>query len=233
VVYVQEVLDKMKTCVILPTYDEAKEIGRLVREIKVQNLDVLVIDDGSSDNTSQVAQDSGAITLRNEKNQGKGASLIKGFNYALTYDYDAVITMDGDGQHLPEDIPYFIRLAKYSNSAIFIGNRMQRIRNMPLVRLITNRFMSWILSCLTKQKIPDTQCGFRLIKTEVLKRIELVTSKYETESEILIKGSRLGFKIESVPIKTVYSDEKSQINPLIDTLRFIRLIIRELWITWS
>ena len=93
--------------------------------------------------------------------------------------------------------------------------------------------MSWILSCLTKQKIPDTQCGFRLIKTEVLKRIELVTSKYETESEILIKGSRLGFKIESVPIKTVYSDEKSQINPLIDTLRFIRLIIRELWITWS
>lgn len=223
----------MKTCVIIPTYDEAKEIGRLVREIKLQNLDVLVIDDGSSDNTSQIAQESGAITLRNEKNQGKGASLIKGFNYALTYDYDAVIIMDGDGQHLPEDIPYFMRLAKYSDSAIFIGNRMQRTRNMPLVQVITNRLMSWVLSCLTKQKIPDTQCGFRLIKTEVLKRIELVTSKYETESEILIKGSRLGFKIESVPIKTVYSDEKSQINPLIDTLRFIRLITRELWTTRS
>jgi len=223
----------MKTCVIIPTYDEAKEIGRLVREIKLQNLDVLVIDDGSSDNTSQIAQESGAITLRNEKNQGKGASLIKGFNYALTYDYDAVIIMDGDGQHLPEDIPYFMRLAKYSDSAIFIGNRMQRTRNMPLVRVITNRLMSWVLSCLTKQKIPDTQCGFRLIKTEVLKRIELVTSKYETESEILIKGSRLGFKVESVPIKTVYSDEKSQINPLIDTLRFIRLITRELWTTRS
>jgi len=223
----------MKTCVIIPTYDEAKEIGRLVEAIRLQNLDVLVIDDGSSDNTSQVARNSGAITLRNEKNQGKGASLIKGFNYALTYDYDAVITMDGDGQHLPEDIPYFMRLAKYSDSAIFIGNRMQRTRNMPLVRLITNRLMSWVLSCLTKQKIPDTQCGFRLIKTEVLKRIEFVTSKYETESEILIKGSRLGFNIESVPIKTVYSDEKSQINPLIDTLRFIRLIIRELWTTRS
>jgi len=223
----------VKTCVIIPTYNEAKEIGRVVKEIKLQNLDVIVIDDGSSDNTSQIARDYGAITLRNEKNQGKGASLIKGFNYALTYDYDAVITMDGDGQHLPEDILYFMRLAKYSNSAIFIGNRMQKTKNMPLVRLITNRFMSWFLSCLAKQRIPDTQCGFRLIKKDVLKRVELVTSKYETESEILVRSSRLGFKIESVPIKTIYTQERSQINPFIDTLRFIRFIIRELWTTRS
>ncbi len=223
----------MRTCVIIPTYNEAKGIGRLVKEIRLQNLDVLVVDDGSSDNTSQIAKDGGAIVLRNEKNQGKGASLIKGFNYALTNEYDAVITMDGDGQHLPEDIPYFMRLAKYSDSAIFIGNRMQKIKNMPLVRLITNRFMSWFLSCLAKQRIPDTQCGFRLLKKEVLKRVNLVTSKYETESEILIKSSRLGFKIESVPIKSIYTHEISQINPFIDTLRFIRLIIKELWTTQS
>jgi len=157
--------------------------------------------------------------------------LIKGFNYALANGYDAVITMDGDGQHLPEDIPYFMRLAKYSDSAIFIGNRMQRTKTMPFVRVVTNRFMSWLLSCLTKQRIPDSQCGFRLIKKEVLKSVTLVTSKYETESEILIKGSRLGFKIEAVPIKTIYRKEKSQINPLIDTVRFIRLIIRALWTT--
>jgi glycosyltransferase involved in cell wall biosynthesis len=223
----------MKTCVIIPTYNEANKIGRLVREVKLQNLDVLVIDDGSSDNTSQIAQNAGAITLRNENNQGKGASLIKGFNYALTHDYEAVIAMDGDGQHLPEDIPYFIRLAKYSDSAIFIGNRMQRTKDMPLARLVTNKFMSWFLSCLAKQRIPDTQCGFRLIKKEVLKRLNLTTSKYETESEILIKGSRLGFRIESVPIKTIYNKEKSQINPFIDTIRFIKLIIRELWTTRS
>jgi len=221
----------MKTCVIIPTYNEAKNIARLLKEIKLQNLDVLVIDDGSSDNTSEVAGNNGAIVLRNQNNQGKGASLIKGFNYALTSDYDAVITMDGDGQHLPEDIFYFMRLAQYSDSAIIIGNRMQRTKNMPLMRFITNRFMSWFLSSLAKQKIPDTQCGFRLIKKDVLQKINLVTRKYETESEILIKGSRLGFKIESVPIKTVYSDEKSQINPFIDTLRFIRFIIRELWTT--
>jgi glycosyltransferase involved in cell wall biosynthesis len=233
VVYVQEILDIMRTCVIIPTYNEARGIAGLVKEIRLQNLDVLVVDDGSSDNTAQIARECGAITLRNENNEGKGASLIKGFNYALANGYDAVITMDGDGQHLPEDIPYFMRLAKYSDSAIFIGNRMQRTKTMPFVRVVTNRFMSWLLSCLTKQRIPDSQCGFRLIKKEVLKSVTLVTSKYETESEILIKGSRLGFKIEAVPIKTIYRKEKSQINPLIDTVRFIRLIIRELWTTRS
>lgn len=221
----------MKTCVIIPTYNESGEIARLVKEIKLQNLDVLVIDDGSSDNTAQLAENNGAAVLRNRINQGKGASLIKGFDYALRGDYDTVITMDGDGQHLPQDILFFLRLAEYSDSAIIIGNRMKNSKNMPFSRLMTNRFMSWFLSRLSRQKIPDTQCGFRLIKKEVLKKLNLTTHKYETESEILIKGARLGFKIESVPIKTVYSNEKSQINPFIDTLRFVRFIIRELWIT--
>jgi len=221
----------MKTCVIIPTFNEVREISRLVKEIRLQGLDVLVIDDGSIDNTSQIAKDSGAIVLRNEVNEGKGASLMKGFNYALANGFDAVITMDGDGQHLPEDIPYFMRLAKYSDNNIFIGNRMQRTKTMPLTRILTNKFMSWILSCMAKQNIPDTQCGFRLIKREALKGVKLTTTKYETESEILIECSRLGFKIESVPIKTVYSYERSRINPFIDTLRFFRFVIRKLWTT--
>lgn len=219
----------MKTCVIIPTFNEYKEIGRIVAEVRKQNLEVIVIDDGSSDNTAVIAKDSGATVLKNEGNQGKGASLIKGFNYALDCGCDAVITMDGDGQHLPEDIPYFMRLAKYSDSGIIIGNRMQKIRNMPLLRLFTNRFMSWLISAVAKQKIPDTQCGFRLIKQEVLKKVRLSTSKYETESEILIRCARLGFKIESVPIKSIYRGEKSNINPFIDTLRFIKFILKELW----
>lgn len=219
----------MKTCVIIPTFNEYKEIGRIVAEVRKQNLEVIVIDDGSSDNTAVIAKDSGATVLKNEGNQGKGASLIKGFNYALDCGCDAVITMDGDGQHLPEDIPYFMRLAKYSDSGIIIGNRMQRIRNMPLLRLFTNKFMSWLISAVAKQKIPDTQCGFRLIKQEVFKKVRLSTSKYETESEILIKCARLGFKIESVPIKSIYMGEKSNINPFIDTLRFVKFILKELW----
>ncbi|MDD5568753.1 MAG: hypothetical protein PHY88_06065, partial [Candidatus Omnitrophica bacterium] len=84
----------------------------------------------------------------------------------------------------------------------------------------------WIISILSKQDIPDTQCGFRLIKRSVLEKVELKTSKFETETEILIKASRLGFKIDSVPIKTVYRGEKSQINPIVDTFRFIKFIIK-------
>lgn len=221
----------MKTCVLIPTYNEAKTIAQLIRQIRSQNLEVIVVDDGSMDDTSSIAQDSGAIILKNQANEGKGASLIKGFNYALEKGFDAVITMDGDGQHLPEDIPAFVRMAEDSNTAVFIGNRMSCIRNMPAFRVLTNKIMSWLISGITKQKIFDTQCGFRLIKREVLEKLNLMTKKYETESEILIRASRLGFKIESVPVNTVYKDEKSKINPLIDALRFIKFIFRELWIT--
>lgn len=221
----------MKTCVIIPTYNEAKTIGELIRQICSQELDVVVIDDGSGDNTYQIARDSGATVLRNQTNEGKGASLIRAFNYALSKGFDAVITMDGDGQHEASDLPYFMRLAKYSNSGILIGNRMFKYKSMPYVRLATNKFMSWIISKIIKQKIPDTQCGFRLIKKEVLEKLDLKTRKYEIESEVLIKTSRLGFKIESIPIKTIYMGEKSQIDPFIDALRFIRFIIREIWIT--
>ncbi|MBC8436258.1 MAG: glycosyltransferase family 2 protein [Candidatus Omnitrophica bacterium] len=218
----------MKACVLIPTFNEAGAIGSLIEKILRHDLSVIVVDDGSRDNTSVIAREKGAVVLRNPANEGKGASLKKGFNFALEQNYDAVITMDGDGQHRPDDIPYFMRLAQYSQSGIFIGNRMSRSANMPLLRLLTNKFMSWLISAIAKQRIPDTQCGFRLIKKEVLERLKLRTSKYETESEILIKAARAGFKVESVPIKSVYSGEKSKINPFVDTLRFVRFIIKEL-----
>lgn len=236
-VYVQEVLGlkytPMNPSVIIPTYNEAGTIAGLIKQILAQNLEVVVIDDGSRDGTARIARDSGAVVFRNPDNEGKGSSLIKGFNYALDKNFDAVITMDGDGQHEACDIPYFIRLAKHSDSGILIGNRMCKTRSMPCLRLLTNKFMSWFISTVAGQEIPDTQCGFRLIKKAVLEKVQLKTRKYETESEILIKASRLGFKIESVPIKTIYNREKSQINPLIDTLRFIRFIFKELWTTQS
>ena len=218
----------MRTCVIIPSHNEAKEIGALIRDIRKQGLEVFVIDDGSSDDTSAIAKENGATVLRNEINQGKGASLVKGFDFALGKGFDAVITMDGDGQHLPQDIPYFMRLAEFSDSAIIIGNRMLKTKNMPLVRILTNKFMSWLISLVAGQNIPDTQCGYRLIKKEVLEKVKLKTVKYETESEMLIKASRSGFKIESVPIETVYRGEISRVHPVRDTLRFIKFIIGEL-----
>lgn len=223
----------MKTCVVIPAYNEEKVIGEVVKRVRSKHLDVLVVDDGSKDNTSLIAEKCGAVVQRNDRNMGKGASLVKGFNYALGKGFDAVITMDGDGQHCAEDIENFLHSAVSCEGAIFIGDRMGQTKNMPVVRVLTNRFMSWLISCLVKQKVPDSQCGFRLIKRQVLEKIKIKTLKFEIESEMLIRAARLGFEIRSVPIKTIYSGEKSQINPFIDTLRFIKFIVRELWIMRS
>jgi len=217
----------MRTCVIIPTYNESKAIAELIKQIKDLNLEVIIIDDGSSDATVKIAQASGSKVLLNETNTGKGATLIKGYNFAIAQGFDAIISMDGDGQHSSEDIKTFIQKAQNPNVFVIIGNRMMMTKKMPILRIITNNFMSWLLSLIIKQKIPDTQCGFRLVKREALLAMNLSTTKYETESEILIKAARLGYKIESVPVKTIYCGQKSKINPFIDTLRFLRLLTRQ------
>lgn len=229
-VYVQEILDTMKICVVIPVYNESKLIGSIIKQIKQLILDVLVVDDGSSDGTPEIAGESGAVVIKNEKNIGKGASLSKGFDYALEHNFDAVITIDGDGQHSPSDIANFIRLAESPGSDIIIGNRMCDTGNMPLLRFFTNKFISWFISVITRQDIPDTQCGFRLIKKKVLEQTSTQTNKYEAESEILIKAARNGFKIKSVSIHTIYQGEISRINPFVDTYRFIRFIIKDIFL---
>ncbi len=219
----------MKICALIPAYNEAGAIKEIIRQIKQQGLAVVIIDDGSSDNTSQISASEGAVVLINLKNEGKGRSLNKGFAYCLENNFDAVIAMDGDGQHLPQDIPLFINAAKTSNAGIIVGNRMSQARNMPLVRFLTNRFMSWLISLICGQKIPDSQCGFRLIKKEVLEKIKLKTSKFEVESELLIAASAAGFKIESLAVSTVYGTEVSHINPFADTVRFFNFILKTLF----
>ena len=217
----------MNTCVIIPTFNESRNIRGLIKEIMKFGLSVLVVDDGSKDDTVKIAMDAGAGVIVNEFNQGKGASLIRGFAYCLEKGFDAVICMDGDGQHLPADIALFLQEARAGKAEMFVGNRMNDTKKMPLVRWMTNKFMSWLISIICGQKIYDSQCGFRLIKAGLLRRLDLKYSKYEIESEMLIKASRLGYKIISLPITTVYQGEKSGINPFMDTLRFIRYLFRE------
>jgi len=218
----------MKTCVIIPTYNESKAIGGIVREIiSKRKFDVVVVDDGSSDKTGKIASDNGAVVIYNKTNLGKGFALKQGFKYALDNGYEAVITMDGDGQHHHEDIDNFINASLDEDVAIVVGNRMLEMKNMPFVRKITNKVMSSVISLACKQAIPDSQCGFRLIKREVLENIDLKTDKYEIESELLIKAAKLNHKIKSVNIRTIYTGQKSQINPFVDTFRFIRFILKE------
>lgn len=226
----------MKVGVLIPAYNEEGTIFSLVKGLLAlsagrQGLveEVVIIDDGSTDNTRREAERAGARVVSHPENRGKGAALKTGFCYALQRGFEAIITMDGDGQHDGAEIPTFLEKAQEKEAHIIIGNRMGNVRNMPLVRLWTNRVTSRIISALTHQKIDDSQSGYRLIRKEVLQNINLVTSNFDAESELLVKASQHSYKIASIPIKTIYRDKfASKIKPLKDTLRFIRLVFR-LW----
>lgn len=215
-----------KICVLIPSFNEARTIGQLISDLKKLSFSVYVVDDGSCDDSAAISERSGAVVLRHPKNQGKGAALRTGFERILQDGFDAVLVMDGDGQHTIEDAERFIKEEEYIGADMIIGNRMLETSAMPHHRVVTNKFMSGMISRLSGQYVPDTQCGFRLIKKEVLKKIKLISSNYEIESEMILRAAREGFTIESLPIKTVYRDEKSRINPVIDTLRFIMLMAK-------
>ncbi|HEC68797.1 MAG TPA: glycosyltransferase family 2 protein [Candidatus Omnitrophica bacterium] len=217
----------MKVWIVIPAFNEEKTIQVIVRKVKDKSLPVIVIDDGSQDNTYSKALEAEAdIVLRNERNLGKGASLRKVFTYLINnnLDCEAVIIMDADAQHLPEELSLFIEKLK-KGSCFIVGNRLSSPSGMPLIRLITNKLMSYIISKKIKQEVPDTQCGFKAIRREVLEKLCLKTSKYEIDSELIIKSAFLGYRIESVPIKSVYREQRSNINPFWDTFRFIRFIL--------
>jgi len=218
----------MKICVIMPAHNEAKTIGDLIKSINPYVADVLIIDDGSTDETERIAKEAGASVIAFKKNAGKGAALKAGFEYALKNNYDAVITMDADGQHSPKDILGILENASSSEAGIVVGNRMANPEAMPAMRFATNLAMSLIISAVCKQNIPDTQCGFRLVKCNVLKKIRLLSANYEIESEILIRASKAGFKIKSTPIKSIYEGQASLINPIVDTWRFFAMLFRAL-----
>ena len=217
----------MKICVIIPAHNESLKIGEIVSQMKRKKLSVVVIDDGSNDNSGAIASQNGAFVIPHKEKQGKGVSLCDGFNFAVKNDFNGVITMDGDGQHSVSDIDVLLEVAFKHQPCLVTGNRMNNTKDMPWMRWLANRVTSYIISSICRQNIPDTQCGFRFVSIDILKCINLKSSDFEIESEVLIEASKKGFKIYSVPIQTIYRDESSKINPLVDTIRFFVYVIKE------
>ncbi len=212
--------------VLIPAHDEAEHIAAVVRGAKRFVSRVLVVDDGSLDATASTAAAAGAEVIRHPINRGKGVALRRGFEALLSSGAEGVIVLDGDGQHDPEEIPAFIEMARGTGADIVVGNRMGATSSMPLVRYYTNRVMSWVLSRLSGQDIPDSQCGYRLLSRRVLEKLSLTTGNYDTESEMLVQASRRGFTIRSTPVKAIYTGQTSKIRPGRDTVRFLMLILR-------
>ncbi len=220
-----------KICVIVPAYNVARTITQVITGISqfFENKDIVIVDDGSTDETATLAAACGVVLLQNINNQGKGAALKKGFAHAIEKHYAAVLCLDGDLQHATEDIPNFLaRFEAEKNLTLILGNRMADLSKMPWDRQFSNQTTSLLISLLTGQRIRDSQSGYRLIGTDVLKRIKLVSNKYETESELLVKILKRKLKFAQVPIRTIYNNQPSHIHRLKDTLRFLRIVIKSL-----
>jgi glycosyltransferase involved in cell wall biosynthesis len=216
----------MKLCALIPAYEEAANIARVVQGCAPHVAEVLVVDDGSSDDTARLAEAAGATVIIHKRNLGKGAAIRTGLGYVRGHDFDAVVLLDGDGQHDWNEIPRFVEAAVRTGAPVIVGDRMNDVAHMPALRRWTNRITSGVLSRLARQRIPDSQCGFRLLRTEVLADLDLRTANYDTESEMLLQAAYAGHRIERLPIKTIYNAAPSHIHKVRDTWRFIKLAVR-------
>lgn len=214
---------------LIPAYNEAVRVGEVVAQARPHVEEVVVIDDGSTDATVAVAEQAGAKVLRHPQNRGKGAAIATALEYFGRSNVEMAILLDADGQHDPSEINKFIDAAERERADVVVGNRMGDVRGMPRIRLWTNQFTSRVTSRLAGQRIPDSQCGFRLLRRTVLTDLKLSTARFETETEMLIQAGRGGHKIVSVPVRTIYEPGRtSRIHPCRDTVRFFRLV-RKYW----
>jgi glycosyltransferase involved in cell wall biosynthesis len=222
----QMILPEISYCVIIPAYNESGRIEAVVMKAMNYSPLVMVVDDGSTDDTGKRAAELGAMVIRHEHNHGKGASLISGFSRAREHGCDVVITLDADGQHDPEQIPAFVDAYRRTRIPVLVGNRMWNSRGMPAVRRWTNSFMSWLLCRIMRVYLPDTQCGFRLYRSDILPYAPTGSQRFAMESEILLQLALRGFRMDSVRISTIYRGEISRINPILDTIRFVMMLVQ-------
>jgi glycosyltransferase involved in cell wall biosynthesis len=211
-----------KCAAVIPCFNEEMAIGPVVAATHRFLPTVLVVDDGSTDQTVARAKAAGAVALGQGRNCGKGAALQAGWRWAREHGFSWAMTLDGDGQHSPEDIPSFLRCAEQGAPALVVGNRMDAAVQMPWLRRVVNRWMSRQLSKVAGQSLPDSQCGFRLINLEAWSGLPITVSRFEIESEVLIAFAAAGHQIAFVPIRVLYKSEQSKIHPLWDTLRWFR-----------
>lgn len=221
-------IDRTNVAALIPCYFEEARIREVAVHTRAQLDSVLVVDDGSTDRTSEEARAAGVEVIRHEVNKGKGEAIKTGLRALAARDrVEYILILDGDGQHLPEEIPHFLEEANRTGAGMLVGNRMSDVRTMPPVRRMTNRFMSSKISGVCGQEIPDTQCGFRMIRRHLASALCAAPSRrYDFETEMLSIAARHGCRIGAVPVSTVYGEEKSKIHPIRDTIRFIRLILR-------
>lgn len=208
--------------VIIPCRNEARFIAPLVQEVRAQLPNVIVVNDASTDDTATMAASAGAEIISHSEPRGKGAALRTGWDSAQQRGFAWALCMDGDGQHAAADISKFLECAEQTGASLVVGNRMGEAHRMPRLRRAVNRWMSRKLSALAGQELPDSQCGFRLLRLAALERMELRATQFEIESEQLLAFIAVGERVEFVPVQVIYRAERSKIHPWRDTVRWFQ-----------
>ncbi len=214
-------IELQRITVVIPAYNEEEFIADVISRAKKHVDKVIVVDDGSTDETAKIAAENGAIVIVHEKNMGKWVALRDGFKKALESS-DLIIQMDGDGQHDPDEIPKFIEALK--DFDLVVGYRSKK--GMPLIRKISNFITTSMLRILFCFRISDSQCGYRAYRKDALTKLMNVEARgFEGETASLILAKRLSLKIGEVQIKTIYGKERSKMKMTRDTYRFLKTVL--------
>ena len=207
---------------LIPAYEEGPRVAGVV-VATMTHLPVLVVDDGSTDETAVRAAAAGATVIEQHSNQGKGAALRAGFRWALEHGFEAVVTLDADGQHDPAEIPSFLAARERTAADLIIGRR--DFSRMPPIRRLANRLGGIALSWAAGRNIPDNQSGYRLLSRRLMEVVGASTEAgFEYEIEMITTCIRAGYRLDWVPIRTIYAGEPSHIRPWRHFTSFVRMV---------
>ncbi|WP_448699600.1 DUF2062 domain-containing protein [Mucilaginibacter sp. AW1-3] len=210
---INQKFDRLKVCVIIPTYNNAGTLGGIIADVAQYTQHVIVVNDGSTDDTLQIVQAFPFVQLISyPDNVGKGWALRKAFAYAISKDYEYAITIDSDGQHFATDLPLFVDKLENTGDAIIIGARNMEQAAVPGKSSFGHKFSNFWFKVETDIDCPDTQSGFRLYPLLLLKDINFITRKYEFEIEVLVRAAWSGVAISSVPVTVYYAPKETRIS---------------------
>ena len=225
-------MSQLKCCVIIPTYNNAKTLKRVLDGVVQQTLKAIVVNDGSTDNTKAVLTEYVKVTIIHlEHNKGKGNALRLGFKKALSLGFDFAISIDSDGQHFPEDIPVFLNALNGAEdkNVLLIGSRNMEHESVPKKSSFGNKFSNFWLWVTTGKTLADTQSGFRLYPIRAMENIKLHTNKFEFEIEAMVKASWKGIELKNVPIRVLY-DQSERVSHYRPTIDFLRISLLNTWL---